>query len=196
MDVQTLVRQSRCRRVSDALTPRRKCISQYDLTSAKECYDEDTLEGIDELPKDYRNAVLETFGTGEIVVPPMPEENTMKKAKKPRAPRKKKADADGEEDSVNETATPKPNSRKKRTAAKVDTASENDEPAPKKKRGGRGRGGRPAKKVVSSEEDGSAVDEPPALEQVSRAKPVPKAVDPKVAGIEALTEKLRAQASN
>ncbi|KAF2682989.1 hypothetical protein K458DRAFT_432396 [Lentithecium fluviatile CBS 122367] len=144
-----------------------KCISQLDLSSAREHYEE--LEGVDTLPEKYRAAIIEPFETGE-----------------PRAPHKKKADAEDDDGSTEEAAKPKRKKGTKRAAEHVDATDELNEPNPEKKRS------RAPKQVLAEEEDAPAVERTAA--PATRAKPV-AAVDPKVATVEALTEKFRTGAS-
>ena len=163
-------------------------------------YEDDSLDGLETLPEEYRSAVLETFKTGEVVVPPMTEAETTSKSKKPRAPRKprvpRKDKADAEENGesiddeiygeVDEAVNLTLKSRKKRSADGVDSAGGVNEPVRKKKRS------QATKQDASGKEDDSAAEEPPL--PVSRAKPA-EIVDPKVAEMEALTARLRAEAS-
>lgn len=56
-----------------ALILYRRCISQYDFVGVQYSAHEETLEGIEELPEDYEEAVLESLEKGEVIVPPMME---------------------------------------------------------------------------------------------------------------------------
>ncbi|KAF2133702.1 zf-PARP-domain-containing protein [Dothidotthia symphoricarpi CBS 119687] len=66
-----------------------KCMSEHDLEAAKEVSEQDSFDGIDDLPAEYNQVVLETFEKGEVVEPPAPEVEPPKTRRK-----KKKAQAD------------------------------------------------------------------------------------------------------
>ncbi|KAJ4349507.1 uncharacterized protein N0V89_008123 [Didymosphaeria variabile] len=99
-----------------------KCVSGYDLSSIENYTQDESLGGIDSLPKDYKAAVMESLEKGEVVVPS--ESSVPALAKKSRA--KKKRTADTDEDTNAEEAAPKKRSRKGKPKAKAadDTATE------------------------------------------------------------------------
>ncbi|KAI8930803.1 hypothetical protein NX059_011826 [Plenodomus lindquistii] len=122
-----------------------ECMSEYDLDQAKERFDNDeidnTFDGIDTLPEEYQQVVIDTFTTGEIVKPPKPEPPKPKKSRvkskedvEVAEPAIKKEDEDGNadenENGVGNTHadgdqkpadSPKPKrSRKKRVSEEMD----------------------------------------------------------------------------
>lgn len=127
------------------LTHIRKCITQYDLGKIKGFYEDDAVDGYENLPEMFQTIILDAFKTGEIVEPPKVEPEP--KVKKPRAPRKKKTNATDDDEAgdenFKEVSKTKGKGSKKRTAHAADGEVEPDEPAPKKKRASR------AKKTAS-----------------------------------------------
>ncbi|KAJ4318097.1 hypothetical protein N0V94_004622 [Neodidymelliopsis sp. IMI 364377] len=99
------------------------CISNFDIRALKNCYEQDTSNGLDGLEKistDYKQAVLDTLNTSKLVQVTQSEEP----AAKPKKTRSKKAKANQEE---SEDEPPKPKrSRKKRAAAEVKASSEEE----------------------------------------------------------------------
>lgn len=144
------------------------------------------MDGLENLPEEYKVVVLQSLETGQAIQPPKLAPDSA--PKQPRAPRKKKvvAQEDDEEQGSKEAAEPKRKPRKKRTADKLDDANEEQEATSKKKRA------RPPKKSTIPEAESTAVSEAQAHPALS--KPMEE-INPKFASIQALTDKLRADAS-
>lgn len=122
----------------------RACISLFDFNAANKRLEEESLEGVDDLPESYKAFVLASFQAREIVEPPKLQTEVSKKAKKPRPARKKKAET--EDDSaatgaeIHNPGVEESNAQgkvpKKRTTREVEPADDNEEePAFKKRRG-------------------------------------------------------------
>ena len=71
-----------------ALTWSRRCISEYDFAGVEQYAHDDMLLGIEELPGDYQDAVMESLEKSELIVPPMLD--IPAPAKKTRAKKKAK----------------------------------------------------------------------------------------------------------
>ena len=99
-----------------------KCISEIDLEHAKQRYDEDSIDGLDNIPGEYKEVVVETFKTGKVVEPPQLE-MPARKARKAGTKKEKLADGDSED-----SDGPKP----RRTVDRIDVSEE--EYVPKKTR--------------------------------------------------------------
>ncbi|KAF1848830.1 zf-PARP-domain-containing protein, partial [Cucurbitaria berberidis CBS 394.84] len=64
-----------------------KCMSPYDLKSAKEHYEQDSFGGLENIRAEYKQVVEQTFKEGKIVEPPTLQSEAP--AAKPRKPRTK-----------------------------------------------------------------------------------------------------------
>jgi hypothetical protein len=90
-----------CLRHQFILTLWQKCMSALDLGQIVERHTEDLIQGIEEIPEEFKQAVLETIETAIVVAPPEPEPETPAKTKKSRTKKEKKvADGDDDEDEV------------------------------------------------------------------------------------------------
>jgi hypothetical protein len=102
-------------------------MSDVDLVCAKERYDQQSFDGLDDIPAEYKSVVEETLTTGKVIEPPQPEVRAPK-AKRSRTKKEKTIDEENEE-----LDAPKPKrGRKKRTVDEMDASEE--EYVPKKTR--------------------------------------------------------------
>ncbi|KAF2846563.1 zf-PARP-domain-containing protein [Plenodomus tracheiphilus IPT5] len=125
-----------------------QCMSTYDLAQAKQCFEDDgnenTFAGIDALPVEYKQVVIDTLKIGKVIKPPELEPAEPPKSKKARdgrpktpnatQPTVKNKDEDEDEDKGNmqvDTAKPK-RTRKKRASEEMDQSE--DEYVPRKTR--------------------------------------------------------------
>lgn len=111
----------------------------------------DELEGVEKLPEQYDEVVMESLQNGERIDAPAPEA-PVPKTKKPPASRKRNADKAAEDvsessiaattadlpdrdaaNTAHEDSTAVPKGRKKRAAEKVVNVNEDEEVAPRKK---------------------------------------------------------------
>ncbi|EUC43031.1 hypothetical protein COCMIDRAFT_101987 [Bipolaris oryzae ATCC 44560] len=137
-----------------------KCMSKYDLACAQMCYEKGEFYGIDNIPEEFKEVVLKTFETGEVVEPPEPKVAPPKTKAKPKSktPRSKKTKvklepSDSPEESedqledpnvkLQETISPSPVAKpkakkskaKRRPAEDIDSGSEAEpEYVPRKSR--------------------------------------------------------------
>lgn len=174
-------------------------MSKFDLEQAKQRFDENTLDGIDEIPVEHKQVVFDTFKTGEIVQPPKLEAEVPAKAKKSRAKKKVIDDEDEEE-------APKPKRTRKKHSAKDSAASDGKDEAPRQKRARKirvvhesddagGAGDKAIGSKLTDEVDGS--DDEVYVPRKTRSRQVPvEVVDPVVARIQTLTEQMRKDATN
>lgn len=152
-------------------------MSQYDLQSAKQHYEQDSFIGFEFIPSEFKQVVEETFKTGKAVEPPKLEPEAS--ATKPKTPRTKVKGEKEDEDEMAETPRPK-----KSRAKKIDEEVE-DAAAPKPKR--------TRKKRAFDEVDTSEEEYMPKKTK-SRQAPMEE-VDPAVAKIQALAEEMRDKAA-
>ncbi|KAJ4299355.1 hypothetical protein N0V90_004600 [Kalmusia sp. IMI 367209] len=165
------------------------CISKYDLNAVKGFMNEGSLEGLDDLPEDFRAAILESFETGEIVEPP--KLDLPATAMKSRAKKRKAADEDYEPSTggTKETAEAKVPGRKKRNVGKVNVADEMED-SPSKNCG---RKAPPSDEDIVGEQGRPVANANPREPTPSRPTEV---VDPMTANMLALTERMRQDAAN
>lgn len=153
---------------------------------------EDSFDGIDTLPDEYKTVVLETLETGNVLEPPRPEVPVAKPKKAKKEKKKEEEEEEiGDDDSGNDGPRPKPK-RKSKTVSKnkaedggdSDSTSEN-QPKPKRK----------GKKRPSEELDNISEPEYVPRKTRSRAGPIEEVVDPAVARIQAMADGLRTEAA-
>ncbi|KAJ4373084.1 hypothetical protein N0V83_003375 [Neocucurbitaria cava] len=156
-----------------------QCMSEQDLASAQEHYHGNLFEGLDDIPVEYRQAVEETFKKGQVVKPPeLALAPTPAKSRKPRT--KKAIVISDDDDEMTEDQKPK-----KSRAKKKGDAGDEEEEAPKLKRN--------RKKRAIEEVDVSEEEYVPKKTR-SRQTPMQEEIDPAVASIQALAEKMREEA--
>lgn len=180
MGLQALVSNPTHGVVSAGLQLSRQCISEYDFNSAMNMHEQDPpMDGLLDLPDEYMQVVDESFAKGEVVKPP--ELALPPTPAKSRKPRTKKAIVISDDDyEMTEDQKPK----KSRAKKKVDAGDEKEE-APKPKRN--------RKKRAIEEVDVSEEEYVPKKTR-SRQAPMEEEIDPAVANIQALAEKMRKEA--
>jgi len=117
-----------------------QCMSEYDLEQAKQHFDHDadagnSFHGIEALPTEYRQVVIDTLKTGKLVEPPKPEPAAPVKASKPRARKKNEVKGmaketikeESEEDRFKATLMPKRGGHK-RAREEMDVTEEESVP--------------------------------------------------------------------
>ncbi|KAF2653634.1 zf-PARP-domain-containing protein [Lophiostoma macrostomum CBS 122681] len=169
-----------------------RCMTAYDLRSAKEKMIETNFGGLDQLPEELQRTVLRSFKYGKAFEPPVLETVKETKPKKPRAKKE-------ESDDVDAAAEP--------TTAGVKRPADEDEGVgedalPKKKKKKKKKRGRAVKKAVSLpceqqdpvEQQMKAISEPASFEQFFSEVKRDEQIDPAVAKTQAMADAMRAEA--
>ncbi|KAF2020122.1 zf-PARP-domain-containing protein [Aaosphaeria arxii CBS 175.79] len=103
-----------------------KCITKYDIDGAKERFEQDSFDGLSDLPEEHKEVVLDSFEQGKAINPPAPPTPPAKKPKSKA--RKRKVDLSEPSEEETEEALP-PKKKRVRKAKEPSVEPEpNDEP--------------------------------------------------------------------
>lgn len=171
------------------LTSHRKCISKFDLNEITERHkEEERIDGTDNLPAGYQEAVQATLETGEVVDPTKIE--PVKKPRKSRVKKRKVDDDSDDEDGSKLEDTLKPKRTRKKTAIKEEGLSSEVEPEYiLRKTRSRGAPLKEGANPVTPE-----IEDEPVVPD-TKAETVEEEIDPNVLKIEAMAAAMREAAA-